>query len=143
MGSKLVQASQMVSHSLAASDMATNATSNWILAATAYNRPSRPKLQHSSPTFWPGILAAPTMGTSSWRASPIVGNASVDDTDAVAIVTFFFATDGKSFVPTFNCSICNTSKYRTSRLLIHLCLQESFLIDRTRLCRWGSKHGRI
>jgi hypothetical protein len=31
----------------------------------------------------------------------------VDDTDAAVAVTFFFTTDGKSFVPTFNCSIRN------------------------------------
>jgi hypothetical protein len=50
------------------------------------------------------------MGTSNWRASPTVGNTSVDDPDAAAASTFLFATDGKSFVPTFNYSIRNTSK---------------------------------
>jgi hypothetical protein len=54
-----------------------------------------------------------------------MGNASMDDTDAVAASTFFFATDGKSFVNTFNCSIYNMSKYQMSRLLVHLCLQAS------------------
>jgi hypothetical protein len=107
--------------------------SSWILATTASNRPSRPEFQHSSPTFQPGILAVTTVSTSSWRASPVVGNASVDDIDAAAAVTFFFATDDKSFVPTFNCSICNTSKCRISRLLIHLCLQASFFVGQTRL----------
>jgi hypothetical protein len=58
-----------------------------------------------------------------------VENASVDDTDIAAAVTFFFATDGESFVPTFNCSIRNTSKYRTSHLRVHLCLQASFFVD--------------
>jgi hypothetical protein len=51
------------------------------------------------------------MGTSSWRASPAMGNASMDDTDAAIAATFFFSTDGKSFVPTFNCSIRNMRKY--------------------------------
>jgi hypothetical protein len=36
------------------------------------------------------------VGTTSWRASPAIGNASVDDIDAAAT---FFATDSKSFVP--------------------------------------------
>jgi hypothetical protein len=36
------------------------------------------------------------MGTSSWRASPTVGNASVDDTDAAT--TIFFGTDGKTYL---------------------------------------------
>jgi hypothetical protein len=72
-----------------------------------------------------------------------MGNASVDDTDAAATTTFFFAIDDKSFVPTFNASIHNTSKCRMSRLLVHLCLQASFFIGRTRLYRRGSKHGRI
>jgi hypothetical protein len=81
------------------------------------------------PTFRPRILAATTVGTSSWRASPAVGNASMDDTDtdAVAAATFFFTTDDKSSVPTFNCSIHNTTKCRTSHVLVHLCLQASFV----------------
>jgi hypothetical protein len=62
------------------------------------------------PTFRLRILAADTVGTSSWRASPAMGNASVDNTDAAAAAIFFFASDSKSFVPTFNCSIHNTSK---------------------------------
>jgi hypothetical protein len=56
--------------------------------------------------------------TFNWWVSPTVGNASVDDPDAVAAATYFFTTNGKSFVPTFNCSICNMSKYRTTRLLV-------------------------
>jgi hypothetical protein len=142
-----------VSRSRAASDVAATAASSgilvvtafkWILATTAYNWPYRPEFQHYSPTFWPRILAvAAAMGTSSWRASPAMGNAFVDDTDAAATMTFFFTTDGKSFVSTFNCSIHNTSKCRTSRLLVHLCLQVSFFIGRTRLRRQGSKHGMI
>jgi hypothetical protein len=52
--------------------------------------------------------------------SPTVGNASVDDTDAATIVTFFFATDGKTFVPTFNCYLRNTCQCQMTRLLIHL-----------------------
>jgi hypothetical protein len=71
-----------------------------------------------------------------------VGNASVDDIDAAAASTFF-ATDNKSFVPTFNCFIHNISKCWMSRLLIHLCIQASFFIDRMQLRWWGSKHGRI
>jgi hypothetical protein len=116
-----------VSHSQTTS---TTAASNWILAATAFrwilvttasSRLSRPELQHSSPHLRPGILAATAVGTSSWRASPAVRNASVDDTNAAVAATFYFTTNGKSFVLTFNCSIRNTSKYRTSRLLVHLC----------------------
>jgi hypothetical protein len=52
-----------------------------------------------SPTFGPGILAT-AVGTSSWRASPAVENAFVDDTDVVAAATFFFVTDD-TFMPTF------------------------------------------
>jgi hypothetical protein len=51
-------------------------------------------------------------------------NASVDDTDAVATVTFFFTTDGKTFVPTFNCYLRNTSRCQMTRLLIHLSLSD-------------------
>jgi hypothetical protein len=92
-----------VLHSREDFDMATATTSSWILAAnasrwilaaTASNWASRQEFQHSSPTFVPAILDA-TMGTSSWRASPTVGNASLDDTDAA--VTFFFTTDGKTY----------------------------------------------
>jgi hypothetical protein len=128
-----------VSCSRVASDVATIATSRWILATTTFrwilpttasSWPSRPEFQHSFPTIWPRILSAAAVGTSSWRASLVVGNASVDDTNAAAVATFFFATDGKSFMPTFNCSIRNTSKCRTSRLLVHLCLQTFFFIDR-------------
>jgi hypothetical protein len=54
----------------------------------------------------------------------------MDDTDGVVVATFFFTTDGKLFVPTFNYSIRNMSKCRTSRLLIHLNLQASFFIVR-------------
>jgi hypothetical protein len=131
-----------VSRSRVASNVAAVTASRWILAATASSRPSRPEFQHSSPTFRPRILATATVGTSSWRASPAVANASVDDTDAAAAATFFFTIDGKSFVPTFNCSIRNTSKCRTSCLFIHLCLQASF-VGRTRLHRRGPKHWRI
>jgi hypothetical protein len=79
-----------VSHSRTASNVAA-ATSKWILATTAFkwilaatasSRSFRPEFQHSSPTFRPRILVAAAVGTSSWRASPAVGNASVDDTDA-------------------------------------------------------------
>jgi hypothetical protein len=104
------------SYSQAAFDIATTAASSWILAATASkwilaatasSGPSRPELHHSSLTFRPGILAA-TVVTSSWRANPAVGNASVDDTAAAS--TFFFTTDSKIFMHPFNCYICNTSK---------------------------------
>jgi hypothetical protein len=44
-----------------------------------------------------------------------MGNASVDDTDIAAVMTFFFTTDGKSFVTTFNYSIRNMNKYRRTR----------------------------
>jgi hypothetical protein len=95
-----------VSRSQAASDVAAAACRwilattafNWILAATASSRPSRLEFQHSSLTFQPQILVAAAVGTSSWRASPAMGNGSVDDTDATATTTFFFATDSKSFV---------------------------------------------
>jgi hypothetical protein len=50
---------------------------------------------------------------------------------------------GKIFVHPFNCYIHNMSKCRTTRLLIHLCLQVSLFVDRTWLYRCGSKHGRI
>jgi hypothetical protein len=129
-----------VNRSRAASDVAATATSRWILAATASSRPSRLEFQYSSLTFRAGILAA-DMGTSSWRASRTMGNAFVDDTDAAT--TFFFTTDGKSFVHTFNCSIRNTRKCRTTCLLVYLCLQSSFLIAWARLHQWGSKYGRI
>jgi hypothetical protein len=43
----------------------------------------------------------------------------MDDTDATTTTTFFFATDGKSFLPIFNCFIRNTSKCQTTCLLIH------------------------
>jgi hypothetical protein len=118
-------------------------TSNWILVTTASSWPSRPEFQHYSPTFRPGILAVVTMDTSSKRASPTLGNAFMVDINIVATVTFFFTTNCKSFVPTFNCSIRNTSKYQTSHLFVHLCLQTSFFVGQTRLHRWGSKHGRI
>jgi hypothetical protein len=75
-------------------NVAATATSCWILAATSTSQASRPEFQHSSSTFGPGILAI-TMGTFSWRASPIVGNASMDYTDNAA--TFFFTTDGKTY----------------------------------------------
>jgi hypothetical protein len=49
-------------------------------------------------TFQPRMLATAAVGTSSWRASPTVGNASMDDIDATVAVTFFFLTDNKSIV---------------------------------------------
>jgi hypothetical protein len=58
------------------------------------------KVPALTPTFRSGILATAAVVTSSWRASPVMGNASVDDTDATTAVTFLF--DGKSFVHTFN-----------------------------------------
>jgi hypothetical protein len=117
-----------VSRSRAGFDVVTTATSSWILAATAStwilaaissSRSSRKEFQHSSPTFEPRIVAA-VVGTSSSRASPAVGNASVDDADVIAASTFFFATDGKTFVPTFNCYLCIMSQCQMTRLLIHL-----------------------
>jgi hypothetical protein len=100
-------------------------SSSWILAAIASSWPSRPEFQHSYPTFGLGMPAA-TVGTSSWRASPAVGNASVDDTDITAIVTFFFTTNGKTFVPTFNCYLHNTSQCQIICLLIHLSSSDLF-----------------
>jgi hypothetical protein len=73
--------------------------SNWILATTTFSWASRLEFQHSSPTFGLGILAA-TVGTSTWRASPVVENASVDDNDTAA--TFFFTTDGKTHIRLFS-----------------------------------------
>jgi hypothetical protein len=45
-------------------------------------------------------MLAATMGTSTWRASPVVENASVDDNDTA--VTFFFTTDGKTHIRLFS-----------------------------------------
>jgi hypothetical protein len=69
------------------------------------------------------------------EGKPHRGNASMDDIDVAAAATFFCATDGNSFVPTFNCSIRNKSKCRTTCLLVHLCLQASFFIGPTQLHR--------
>jgi hypothetical protein len=77
------------------------------------------------------------------EGKPCRGNASMDYTDTAATMTFFFAIDSKSVVPSFNCSIRNTSKCQTSCLLIYLCLQASFFIGRTQLRQQGLKHGRI
>jgi hypothetical protein len=73
-GSNTHDAMGRVSHSQTDFDMAATATFNWILAATASSRAPKPEFQYSSPTFKPRILAA-TMGTSTWRASPTMGNA--------------------------------------------------------------------
>jgi hypothetical protein len=88
-----------VSHSRAAFDVAVTVASKWILAVTTSSRSSRTQFQHSSPTFRPRIPTAIVVGTSRWRASPTVGNTSVDDTDTAGTATFFFPTDGKSIVP--------------------------------------------
>jgi hypothetical protein len=134
-----------VSRSRAAYDVAAADTSMWILGATAFRWIlATTAIQARVPRLLPQLLAPDTgrrrRGHLQQEGKPIVGNASMDDTDATAIATFFFATDDKSFVPTFNCSICNTSKCRTSRFLIHLCLQTSF-IGLTRLHQLGPKHG--
>jgi hypothetical protein len=60
-------------------------------------------------------------------ASPAVGNASMA---VAAASTFFFAINGKTFVPPFNYYIRNMSKCQTIHLLILLCLQASFFIGR-------------
>jgi hypothetical protein len=39
----------------------------------------------------------------------------MDDTDAAAVATFL-ATDGKTFVPPFNCYIRNMSQCQTSHI---------------------------
>jgi hypothetical protein len=70
-------------------------TFRWILAANASTGHLGQSSSTPPPTFRPGILAAATLGTSSYKASPDVGNASVDDTD---VVMTFFTTDDKSFV---------------------------------------------
>jgi hypothetical protein len=99
---------ERVSCSRAASDVAATTASRWILAATGFrwilaattsSRSYRTEFQYSYPTFRPWILATTTVGTSSWRASHIMGNTSVVDTDAIAAATFFFPTDGKLIVP--------------------------------------------
>jgi hypothetical protein len=96
----------------ASSKMLAATASRWILATTASYRPCRPQFQHSSPSSGPQILAV-TVGTSSWRASLTVGNASMDYTNTAAATTFFFTTDGMTFVPPFNCYINNKSQCRT------------------------------
>jgi hypothetical protein len=72
-GSNTRDAVGRVSHSRIDFDVATTATSSWILAATTSkwilpattsNWASRPEFQHSSPTFDPGILVA-AVSTSS------------------------------------------------------------------------------
>jgi hypothetical protein len=100
----------------------------WGGSPTTGQPPTWPLLPRGG--YWPppplsGYWPPPPLAShpdQSCRASPTVGNAFMDDTDTTAATTFFFTTDGKSFVPTFNCSIHNTSKCRTSRLLIHFCL---------------------
>jgi hypothetical protein len=42
----------------------------------------------------PGILSV-AVGTFSWRASPTIGNASMDDTDVAS--TFLITTDGETY----------------------------------------------
>jgi hypothetical protein len=101
-GSNTYDAVGRVSHSRVDFDMAATTASSWILATTASrwilaattsSQPSRPEFHHSSSTFGPEILAA-VVGTFSWRASPAVVNASVDDTD---VAMTFFATDSKIY----------------------------------------------
>jgi hypothetical protein len=66
------------------------------VAATSSSRASRSEFQQSSLTFRPEILESKP--TSTWRASPAVENASVDNTDAAAT---FFTTDGKTYIRAF------------------------------------------
>jgi hypothetical protein len=113
-GSNIDDVLGRVSRSRANFNVAATAASRWILAATTSSRSCRSEFQFSSPTFRPGILAA-AVGTSSWRASPAMGNTSLDDTDAATVGTFFFTTDGKIFVPPFNYYIRHTSQCRTTR----------------------------
>jgi hypothetical protein len=92
-GSNIDDVMGRVSHSRADFDVAATA-SRWILVITASSRASRPEFQHSSHTFGLGILVV-VMGSSSWRASPAVGNATVDDTNVAAT---FFSTDDKTYL---------------------------------------------
>jgi hypothetical protein len=102
-GSNTCDAMGRISYSRATFDVAAT-TSSWILA-TYVSRcgflvptASRPKFQHSTPTVGPGILdVADAMGTSTWRASPAIGNASVDDT----ATTSFFTSNGKTHIRAF------------------------------------------
>jgi hypothetical protein len=71
-----------------------NTASRWILLATTSSQVSGSEFQHTPPIFGPEILSA-VVGISSWRASHIVGNASVDDTDVIE--TFFFATNDNTY----------------------------------------------
>jgi hypothetical protein len=101
----------------------------------------QPAIQARVPALLPHFPARDTghhrRGHLQLEGKPHRGECLCGWHNAIATVTFFFATDGKSFMPTFNCSVHNTS------LLIHLCLQSSFFISRTWLHRWGSKHGTI
>jgi hypothetical protein len=106
----------------------------------------KPAIQARVPALLPHHSAMDTgrhlLGNFQLEGKPHHGECLHGRHWRAAVVTFFFATDGKSFVPTFNCYICNTSKCRASHLLIHLCLQESF-VSQFWLRRWGPKHGRI
>jgi hypothetical protein len=87
-----------ISNSWAAFNVAAPA-SGWILAATAASwyrllvpATSTPELEHSTTDAASrcGLLAfADAMGSSTWRASSAVGNASVDDTTAISYLTDF------------------------------------------------------
>jgi hypothetical protein len=126
--------------------VATATTYRWILATTSFKwilATTTARVLALLPHLLTMDIGCRHRGHLQLEGMPAVENASVDDTDAAAAATFFFTTDGKSFVPTFNCSIHNTNKCRTSRLLVHFCLQASFVVSRTRICRWGPKHGRI
>jgi hypothetical protein len=70
---------------------------------------SRPEFRHSPPTAKPVILAVTNaVGTSTWRASPAMGNVSVDGT----VMTSFFASSGNTSIHAFPYLYRNLSQCR-------------------------------
>jgi hypothetical protein len=68
---------------------------------------SGPEFQHYSVTIVPGILdIADIVGTSTWRASPTMGNASMDDTAVT------FTSYDKTHIDAFSNLYRNLSHYR-------------------------------
>jgi hypothetical protein len=114
MGSNTRDAVGRISRSRATFDVAATASSQILTAATSrcgYMVPaaSRPEFQHYSVTIGPGKLdIADIVGTSTWRASPTMGNASMDDT----LATSFFTSYGKTHINAFLNLYRNLSHYR-------------------------------